>query len=121
MSITPQKDSESQNKGIVIVTPPLACVVSRERMPDQWVRSDRRVENPGIRKEEDELKIRFLDTDKVNKMGRKKIQQFSAPGSETTSIPLKNPEGVRGEESGGFEGQLVARGGSEGAEEEDTK
>ena len=29
-------------------------------------------------------------------MGRKKVKQFSAPCSETASIPLKNPEGVRG-------------------------
>ena len=28
-------------------------------------------------------------------MGRKKMWQFSAPSSESTSIPLKNPEVVR--------------------------
>ena len=28
-------------------------------------------------------------------MGRKKMWQFSAPSSENTSIPLKNPEVVR--------------------------
>ena len=40
------------------MTPPLACVSSGERMPDQeWGRSDRRAENPGIRKEEDELRL----------------------------------------------------------------
>ena len=55
-------------------------------------------------------------------MGRKKVQQFSAPGSETASIPLKNPERVRGEEeTGGVENQPGARGGDEGAKEEDTK
>ena len=38
--------------------PPLACVVSEERMPDrEWVRSERRAENPGIRKEEEELRL----------------------------------------------------------------
>ena len=31
-------------------------------------------------------------------MGREKVKQFSAPGSETSSIPLKNPESVRGQE-----------------------
>ena len=37
---------------------PLACVVSEERMPDwEWVRSERRAENPGIRKEEEELRL----------------------------------------------------------------
>ena len=41
-----------------MTTPPLACVVSGKRMPDrEWVRSERRAENPGIRKEEDELRL----------------------------------------------------------------
>ena len=41
-----------------MMTLPLACVASGERMPDQeWVRSKRRAENPGIRKEEDELRL----------------------------------------------------------------
>ena len=30
-------------------------------------------------------------------MGRKKVKQFNASGSKTFCIPLKNPEGVRGE------------------------
>ena len=41
-----------------MTTPPLACVASAERMPDrEWVRSERRVENPEIRKEEEELRL----------------------------------------------------------------
>ena len=41
-----------------MTTPPLACVASRERMPDrQWVRSERTAENPGIGKEEEELSL----------------------------------------------------------------
>ena len=41
-----------------MTTPPLACVSLGERMPDwEWVRSERRAENPGIRKEEDELRL----------------------------------------------------------------
>ena len=41
-----------------MTTPLLACMVSEERKPDQeWVRSERRAENPGIRKEEDELRL----------------------------------------------------------------
>ena len=41
-----------------VTTPPLACVASGERMPDwEWVRSECRAENPGIRKEEDELRL----------------------------------------------------------------
>ena len=40
-----------------MMTPPLACVVSGERMPDrEWVRSERKADNPGIRKE-DELRL----------------------------------------------------------------
>ena len=36
----------------------LACVASGERMPDwEWVQSEHRAENPGIRKEEDELRL----------------------------------------------------------------
>ena len=43
-----------------ITTSPLACVASGERMPDrEWVRSERRAENPDIRKEEDELRLDF--------------------------------------------------------------
>ena len=39
-------------------TPPLACLASGGRMPDrEWVRSQRRAENAGIRKEEDELRL----------------------------------------------------------------
>ena len=55
-----------------MVTPALACVTSRERMPDrEWVRSERRAENP---EKERCVKIGFLDTDKVNRMGRKKVK-----------------------------------------------
>ena len=39
--------------------------------------------------------VRFLDINMVNGMGQNIVQQFSARGSETPSIPLKNPEGVR--------------------------
>ena len=38
--------------------PWLASVVSEDRMPDrEWVRSERRAENPGIRKKEVELRL----------------------------------------------------------------
>ena len=41
-----------------MTTPSLVCVVSEERMPDrEWLRSDRKAENPGIRKEEEELRL----------------------------------------------------------------
>ena len=49
-------------------------------------------------------------------MGRKKMLQFSAPGSEIASIALKNPERVRGkEEAGCVEDQPGARDGDKGA------
>ena len=41
-----------------MTTPPLACVSLGERIPDrEWVRSERRAENPGIRKEKDEFRL----------------------------------------------------------------
>ena len=41
-----------------MMTPPLASVTSVEKIPDRkWVPSDRRAENPGIRKEEDKLRL----------------------------------------------------------------
>ena len=41
-----------------MMTPPLACVASRERIPErESVQSERRAENPGIRKDEDELRL----------------------------------------------------------------
>ena len=43
------------------------------------------------------------------------MKKFSAPGSKTASILLKNPEGIRGEEAGGVEGQPGAKSGNEGA------
>ena len=53
-------------------------------------------------------------------MAQKKVKEFSAPGSKTSSIPLKNPERVRGgEKSGGAEGNPGARDSGEG--EEDVK
>ena len=51
-------------------------------------------------------------------MGRKKVKQFSAHGSKTSSIPLKNPKRVSGgEEAGGAEGQPGAKNGGEGQRE----
>ena len=42
------------------------------------------------------VKIGFLDTDKVNTMGRKKVKWFSASASKTSSIALENLERVKG-------------------------
>ena len=55
-----------------MTTPPLACVASGERMPDrEWVRSERRAENP---ERERGVKIGFLDADKVDWIGREKVK-----------------------------------------------
>ena len=41
-----------------MMTPQLASVTSVEKIPDrEWLRSDLRAENPGIRKEEDKLRL----------------------------------------------------------------
>ena len=64
------------------------------------------------------IEIGFPDIDKVNRMGQKKVKQFSVHGSKTSSIPLKNPERVRESRSKGEEGQPGARDGGEG---ENTK
>ena len=56
-------------------------------------------------------------------MRQKKMWQFSARCSETTSILLKNPEGVKGreEKAGGIEEQSGAKGGGEGPGGEETE
>ena len=78
-----------------MMTLPPASVTSVEKILDQaWLRPDRRAENPGIRKEEDELRLGSWIQKKVNGTRRNKVKQFSAPGSETPSIPLKNPKRV---------------------------
>ena len=44
-------------------------------MPDwEWVRSERRAENPGIRKEEDKLRLDSWIQIKVDRMGRGKVK-----------------------------------------------
>ena len=98
-----------------MMMPPLAC--------DQVISIIASVENtrPGVsairlqsRESRDPkrgryIKVRFLDTNKVNGKRQNKVETFSAPGSETPSIPLKNPERVKGEEeAGGVEKQLGA-------------
>ena len=61
-----------------------------------------------------------MNADKVDRMGRKKVEYFSAPGSKTSSIPLKNPKRVRGGvEAGGAEGKPGARDDGGEAEGED--
>ena len=43
-----------------MMTPPLASVTSVDKIPDgEWASSARRGENPGIRKEEDKLRLDF--------------------------------------------------------------
>ena len=50
-----EKDKPCLTKMMTLL---LACVASRKKMPDlEWVRSERRADNPGIRIEEDELRL----------------------------------------------------------------
>ena len=64
-----------------MMAPPLASVTSVEKIPDrESVPSDRRAENPGIRKEEDKFKLDSWIQIRVNGMRRNKVYQFSAPG-----------------------------------------
>ena len=57
-----------------MMTPPLASVTSVKKIPDrEWVPPDRRAENPGIRKEEDKLRLDFWISDEVNGMRRNKV------------------------------------------------
>ena len=83
-----------------MMTPPLACVASQRRMPDrEWVRSKRRAENPEIWKEEDELKLDFLDTDKVDRMGRKESEVVQCSWHEDLQNSIDEPlesQGGRG-------------------------
>ena len=53
------ESSERDRPCLTKMTPPLlACMVSEERMPDwEWVQSECRAENPGIQKEEEELRL----------------------------------------------------------------
>ena len=75
-------------------------------MPNrEWVRSEcRESRNPERGRG---VKIGFLDADKVDWIGRKKVKYFSAPGLKTSSIPLENPERVRGR--GGRRDRRAAR------------
>ena len=79
MSSEERKEEESLERDapylIKMMTSSLACVISGERMPDrECLRSDRRAKNAGIRKEEDQLRLRFLETNKVNRMRRNKVE-----------------------------------------------
>ena len=38
------------------------------------------------------VEIGFLDTDKVYRMERDKVEKCSTSGSKTSGVPLKNPE-----------------------------
>ena len=42
------------------------------------------------------VKVGFLDTDKIHRIKRHKVEKFGTSGYETFGIPLKNPWRVRG-------------------------
>ena len=39
--------------------------------------------------------VEFLDSDKIHRMKQDELEKFSASGSKTSGIPLKNQEKVR--------------------------
>ena len=64
-----------------MMTPPLAFVTSVEKIPDrEWLQSDRRAENPGIRKEEE--KLRLDSWIQIRSTGCDEIKKSSALGLE---------------------------------------
>ena len=68
--IRAREEVESLEKDKPCLTMPLACVALGERMPHrEWMRSDRRESRVwrGGR-----IKVRFLDTDKINGMRRER-------------------------------------------------
>ena len=61
-------------------------------MPNrEWVRSESRAENPGIRKEEDGVKIGFLGTGKMDKMGTKQSGVVQCSWLEDLQHSTKEP------------------------------
>ena len=58
------------------------------------MQSDRRAEYPGIPEKGRRVEVGFLNifTDKVYMIKQDKVEKFSASGSKTCGILLKNPE-----------------------------
>ena len=104
-----------------LTTPQLACVASEERMPDrEWVRSKRKAENPGIRKEEDELRLDSGIQGRPGETRESEVVQCSL--LEDLQHSIGEPwESQGGEEAGNAEGRPGSRDGGEGAEGEGIK
>ena len=88
----------------------------------EWVRFDRRAENTGIRKEEDELRLDSWIQIRLTGWDEKKWSSSVLLARRPPAFHWRTlRESGRKEETGGVEGQPGARGGGKGAEGEDTK
>ena len=70
-------------------------------MPDrEWVGSERRAENPGIQKEEDELRLDSWIQIRSTGWDERKLSSLVLPAQRPFSIPLEKSEKVKaGEEA----------------------
>ena len=102
-----------------MMTPPQACVVSREGMPDrEWVQSECRAENQVIRKEKDELRLDSWMQIKSTGWGEKKWSSSVLLAQRPPAFHWRTLRGSgEGEETGGAEGQPGARDRGEGERE----
>ena len=92
-----------------MMTTLLACVASRERMRDrEWVQSECRAENPGIRRKEDELRLDSWI--QVRWTGwNKESEVVQCAWLEDLQHSIEEPWKSQGvEEAGGVEGQPEA-------------
>ena len=79
-----------------MMTPPLASVTSVEKISDrEWLQSDRRAEVPGIRKEEDKLRLDFGIQKRSTGLDEIKCSSLLLLARRPPCILFKNPEGVR--------------------------
>ena len=78
-------------------------------MPDrEWVQSERRAENPGIRKEEDELKLDSWIQIRSTKWDERKCSSSVLLAGRPPAFHCKTLRESGGEEAGGAEGQPEA-------------
>ena len=105
-----------------MMTPPIACVASQERMPDwDWVQSNCRAKNPVIRKKEDELRLDSWIQIRSTGWDKRKGSSLMLLARRLPAFHCRTLKESGGEEAGGVEGQPGARDGGEGTEGGDIK
>ena len=87
----------------------------------EWVRSERRAENPGIRKEEDELRLDSWMQIRSTGWDKRKCSSSVLLARRPPAFHQRTLRESGGEEAGGAEKQPGARDSGEGAEGEDIK